>query len=231
MGADESDIDHLPHDFKVELTDQLAKKNFEEKIIEKFYNHQVNDKQEINKCALNALFRTGDQTNIRKDDKSNSSDSNTSYVSTAENLADIFTSKKPKTMHPNIEELKSAGLTISDSHQEDDEDKMPQNYTEYKEKLEQEERLEFDSYEHFSFLPDYEDDDTVEDRDKEAEDTDLNIHDEECMTEVKDPDLDDDPNISTHHNGICLMQTDRSAAGLNLKNCVLLDSESTVHAF
>ena len=27
------------------------------------------------------------------------------------------------------------------------------------------------------------------------------------------------------------MQTDRSSAGLNLKNCVLLDSESTVHAF
>ena len=51
------------------------------------------------------------------------------------------------------------------------------------------------------------------------------------MVEVKDPDLDDNRNISTHHNGICLMQTDRSAAGLNLKNCVLLDSESTVHAF
>merc|ERR1712197_78514 len=31
--------------------------------------------------------------------------------------------------------------------------------------------------------------------------------------------------------GLCLMQTDRSAVGLNLKNCVLLDSESTVHAF
>ena len=27
------------------------------------------------------------------------------------------------------------------------------------------------------------------------------------------------------------MQTDRSSAGLNLKNCVLLDNEPTVHAF
>ena len=27
------------------------------------------------------------------------------------------------------------------------------------------------------------------------------------------------------------MQTDRISAGLNLMNCVLLDSESTVHAF
>ena len=33
------------------------------------------------------------------------------------------------------------------------------------------------------------------------------------------------------HMGICLIQTDRSANGLNLKNCVLLDSESTVYAF
>ena len=31
LGEDESEIDHLPHDFKVELTDQLAKKNFEKK--------------------------------------------------------------------------------------------------------------------------------------------------------------------------------------------------------
>ena len=36
LGTDESEIDHLSHDFKVELTDQLAKKNFEKKIIEKF---------------------------------------------------------------------------------------------------------------------------------------------------------------------------------------------------
>ena len=43
---------------------------------------------------------------------------------------------------------------MADSTQvDDDEDKMPKNYTEYKEKLEQEERLEFDSYQHFSFLP------------------------------------------------------------------------------
>ena len=96
LGADESEIDHLPHDFKVELTDQLAKKNFEKKIIEKFYDHQVNDKQEINKCALNAML-------ITEDDKSNSSLSNPSNISTAENLADIFTTKKPKTMHPNVE--------------------------------------------------------------------------------------------------------------------------------
>ena len=30
---------------------------------------------------------------------------------------------------------------------------------------------------------------------------------------------------------MCLMQTDRSSAGLNLKNCVLLHSESIVHTF
>ena len=69
LGEDESEIDHLPHDFKVELTDQLAKKNFEKKIIEKFYDHQVNDKQEINKYALNAMLLTEDQTNIIEDDK------------------------------------------------------------------------------------------------------------------------------------------------------------------
>ena len=41
LGEDESQIEHLPHDIKVELTDQLAKKSFEKKIIEKFYDHQV----------------------------------------------------------------------------------------------------------------------------------------------------------------------------------------------
>ena len=101
LGEDESEIDHLPHDFKVELTDQLAKKSFEKKIIEKFYDHQVNDKQEINKYALNAMLLTEDQTNIIEDDKSNSSHSNHTNVSTSENLADIFTTKKPKIMHPN----------------------------------------------------------------------------------------------------------------------------------
>ena len=44
LGEDESEIEHIPHDIKVELTDQLAKKSFEKKIIEKFYDHQVNDK-------------------------------------------------------------------------------------------------------------------------------------------------------------------------------------------
>ena len=51
------------------------------------------------------------------------------------------------------------------------------------------------------------------------------------MIEVKNPDLDVQRGISVHHNGMCLMQADRGSAGLNLKNCVLLDSESTVHAF
>ena len=105
LGEDESEIDHLPHDFKVELTDQLAKKNFEKKIIEKFYDHQVNDKQEINKCDLNAMLITEDQINVIEDDKSNSSHSNLSNVSTSENLADIFTTKKAKTIHPNMETL------------------------------------------------------------------------------------------------------------------------------
>ena len=80
LGTDESDVDHLPHDFKVELTDQLAKKNFEEKIIEKFYDHQVNDKLEINKYALNAMLLSEDQINIIEDDKSNSSHSNLSNI-------------------------------------------------------------------------------------------------------------------------------------------------------
>ena len=39
LGEDESEIEHIPHDIKVELTDQLAKKSFEKKIIEKFYDH------------------------------------------------------------------------------------------------------------------------------------------------------------------------------------------------
>ena len=115
LGEDESEIDHLPHDFKVELTDQLAKKNFEKKIIEKFYDHQVNDKQEINKSALNAMLLTEDQIDIIENNNSNSNYSNPSNVSTSENLADIFTRKKAKIMHPNVEKFKSTGLTLPTS--------------------------------------------------------------------------------------------------------------------
>ena len=61
LGEDESQIEHLPHDVKVEFTDQLAKKSFEKKIIEKFYDHQVNDKQEINKSALDAMVLSKEQ--------------------------------------------------------------------------------------------------------------------------------------------------------------------------
>ena len=55
LGEEESQIEHLPHDIKVKLTDKLAKKNFEKNIIEKFYDHQVNDKQKINKSALDVI--------------------------------------------------------------------------------------------------------------------------------------------------------------------------------
>ena len=45
LGEDVSQIEHLPHDIKVEFTDQVAKKNLEKKIIKFFYDHQVNGKQ------------------------------------------------------------------------------------------------------------------------------------------------------------------------------------------
>ena len=61
LGVDESQIEHLPHDIKVELTDQLAKKSFEKKIIDEFFDHQVNDKQEINKSALDAMVLSKEQ--------------------------------------------------------------------------------------------------------------------------------------------------------------------------
>ena len=118
LGEDESEIDHLPHDFKAKLTNQLAKKNFEKKIIEKFYDHQANDKQEINKYALNAMLLTEDQINIIEDNNSNSSDSNLFNVSTSENLADIFTRKRAKIMHPNVGKVKPTELTLPTSQQE-----------------------------------------------------------------------------------------------------------------
>ena len=126
---------------------------------------------------------------------------------------------------------KLAGFWIAGVTQVDDEeDFMPKNCKEYKERLDQEEILEFDNYQHDLDSQEYiYESDYVSD-DEKVDGTDNN-DDDECMTEVKDPDLDDQRNISSHHNGICLMQTDRSATGLNLKNCVLLDSQSTVHAF
>lgn len=45
------------------------------------------------------------------------------------------------------------------------------------------------------------------------------------MLELKDPDG------TQHYTGVCLMQTDRTPSDQNLKNCALLDSESTVHDF
>ena len=99
LGEDESQIEHLPHDIKVELTDQLAKKNFEKKIIEKFYDHQVNDKQEINKSALDAMVLSKEQINIIEGKNESPDDNMCSTISTSKNLADIFTRKKVKTTH------------------------------------------------------------------------------------------------------------------------------------
>ena len=57
--------------------------------------------------------------------------------------------------------------------------------------------------------------------DIETEEIGPDTKDDEDMIELKDPDLSDQKDISVHHNGMCLMQTDRSSAGLNLKNCVI----------
>ena len=128
-----------------------------------------------------------------------------------------------------MNKLAEYGMAEVTQVNEDEDDCMPKSYKEYKEKIDQEERLEFDSYQHeldsqeYIYESDYVSDNEVVGKDDNDDD--------ECMIEVKDPDLDDQRNISSHHNGICLMQTDRSATGLNLRNCVLLDSESTVHAF
>ena len=122
------------------------------------------------------MLLTEDQIDIIEDNNSNANDSNPSNVSTSENLADIFTRKKAKIMHPNVGKFKSTGLALSTSQQEyddrkktlenkfmnklagceiagvtqvvDEEDFMPKNYKEYQEKLDQEERLEFDNYQH-----------------------------------------------------------------------------------
>ena len=39
---------------------------------------------------------------------------------------------------------------------------------------------------------------------KHMKDSSIDNDDDECMTEVKDPDLDDQKDISLHHNGILL---------------------------
>ena len=52
---------------------------------------------------------------------------------------------------------------------------------------------------------------------------------EEDMLDLLNPEFS--PDKSEAHSGVCLMQHDRSASDLNLRNCVLLDSESTVYAF
>ena len=67
--------------------------------------------------------------------------------------------------------------------------------------------------------------------DVETKEVDSDNDNNENIIELKDPDLNDQKDISTHYNGLRLIQTDRSSAGLNLKNCVLLDSGSTIHDF
>ena len=62
------------------------------------------------------MLLTEDQINIIEDDKSNSSHSNFSNILTSENLADIFTRKKAKTIHPNVGKFKSTGLTFNAHH-------------------------------------------------------------------------------------------------------------------
>ena len=60
LGEDEDQFNDISNDAKKELNDEIAKKNFEKKIEEKFYDHQVNDKQELNKsdsrCVIARIF-------------------------------------------------------------------------------------------------------------------------------------------------------------------------------
>ena len=133
-----------------------------------------------------------------------------------------------------------------DDQSDDHEHHIPISYREYKEKLNQEENMEYDNYQDdidshdYIYESDFELDDEDVDKttkselisnDLKAKDIDLDDKDEEDMIELKDPDLDDQRNISEHHTGKCLIQTDRSSTGLNLKNCVLLDSEYSINAF
>ena len=61
-----------------------------------------------------------EQINIIEDKTESSGDNMCSTVSTSKSLADIFTRKKAKTMHPNVGKFKSIGLTLPTSKQEYD---------------------------------------------------------------------------------------------------------------
>ena len=86
----------------------LLRNVLRKKIIEKFYEQQVNDKQEINKSALDAMVLSKEQIDIIEDKTESLDDNMCSTISTSKNLADIFTRKKAKIMHPNnVKKLKS----------------------------------------------------------------------------------------------------------------------------
>ena len=55
LEENEGPVEHLLNDIKGEYSDKVAKKYFERRIVEKFYDHQVNNKQELNKCALDTM--------------------------------------------------------------------------------------------------------------------------------------------------------------------------------
>ena len=69
------------------------------------------------------MVLTKEQVNIIEDKPEISGDNMFSTVSTSENLADVFTRKKAKTMHPNVGKLKPAELTLPTSQQEYDDRK------------------------------------------------------------------------------------------------------------
>ena len=48
LEEDEGQVEHLLNNTKEQFSDKVAKKYFERKIVENFYDHQVNDKQELN---------------------------------------------------------------------------------------------------------------------------------------------------------------------------------------
>ena len=43
-----------------DLSDRCARKELDKRVVESFYNHQVNDKQELNRSVLNKLYVGGD---------------------------------------------------------------------------------------------------------------------------------------------------------------------------
>ena len=142
LGEVEGQDGQLSDDF----ADLTVKKDFEKKIIEKFYDHQVNDKQEISKYVLANMNLNRSKFLMRKNNIGTVSQDNITINTNTNDSEILVTSKKPKIMRVDNEEILERAEGYSDEQSKENECKIPTTYKECRDQLDEEENIKYNDY-------------------------------------------------------------------------------------